>query len=126
MPATNKTPSDSLLLHFDGLDMPAVPDFRLERLYWENGHRHIAGVDEAGLRAEMATLPTSGVSGRRFERDGGRGGVGGAVASWSGARWRRSPCGEPATGHTPPTRTFHFELSLLNCTSSSALILFRH
>ena len=54
------------------------------------------GVDEAGLRAEMATLPTSGVSGRRFERDGGRGGVGGAVASWSGARWRRSPCGEPA------------------------------
>ncbi|MAS06164.1 MAG: ribonuclease HII [Ahrensia sp.] len=48
MPATNKTPSDSLLLHFDGLDMPAVPDFRLERLYWENGHRHIAGVDEAG------------------------------------------------------------------------------
>ena len=54
------------------------------------------GVDEPGLRAEMATLPTSGVSGRRFERDGGRGGVGGAVASWSGARWRRSPCGEPA------------------------------
>ena len=54
------------------------------------------GVDEPGLRAEMATLPTSGVSGRRFDRDGGRGGVGGAVASWSGARWRRSPCGEPA------------------------------
>jgi len=48
MPATNKTPSDSLLLPFDGLDMPAVPDFRLERLYWQNGHRLIAGVDEAG------------------------------------------------------------------------------
>ena len=69
------------------------------------------GVDEAGERAEMATLPTSGVSGRRFERDGGRGGVGGAVASWSGARWRRSPCGEPAAAldpcfrkNTSPTR----------------------
>lgn len=48
MPATNKTPSDSLLLPFDGLDMPVRPDFRLERLYWEDGHRHIAGVDEAG------------------------------------------------------------------------------
>jgi len=48
MPATNKTPSDSLLLPLDGLDMPVRPDFRLERLYWRDGHRHIAGVDEAG------------------------------------------------------------------------------
>lgn len=48
MPATNKTPSDSLLLPFEGLDMPVRPDFRLERLYWQDGHRHIAGVDEAG------------------------------------------------------------------------------
>lgn len=48
MPATNNTPSDSLLLPLDGLDMPVIPDFRLERLYWQDGHRHVAGVDEAG------------------------------------------------------------------------------
>ena len=48
MSATNNTPSDSLLLPLDGLDMPVRPDFRLEHIYWQDGHRHIAGVDEAG------------------------------------------------------------------------------
>jgi ribonuclease HII len=47
MTATN-TPPDSLMLPLDGLDVPVVPDFRFERAYWRDGHRHVAGVDEAG------------------------------------------------------------------------------
>lgn len=45
---TTNTPPGSLLLPLDGIDLPPVPDFRIETGYWNDGHRHVAGADEAG------------------------------------------------------------------------------
>lgn len=36
------------LLPLDGIDDPALPDFRFETSYWKEGFAHVAGVDEAG------------------------------------------------------------------------------
>jgi ribonuclease HII len=46
MTATN-TPPDSFL-PLPGIDEPVLPDFRFETAYWQQGHVHVAGVDEAG------------------------------------------------------------------------------
>lgn len=47
MTATKALP-DSPTLPLDCLAEPPAPDLRLEKAYWRNGFRFVAGVDEAG------------------------------------------------------------------------------